>query len=59
MEHKLYLQYWRSKTKGASNFTQRQDAEVLYVAVNCKDGNSIITYLKLKLSSKTNRRHFI
>ena len=34
--------------KGASDFTQMQDAEVLYVAVNCRDGNSITTYSKLK-----------
>ena len=36
------------RTKGASDFTQMQDAEVLYVAVNCRDGNSITTYSKLK-----------
>ena len=34
--------------KGASDFTQMQDAEVLYVAVNCREGNSITTYSKLK-----------
>ena len=40
------------RTKGASDFTQMQDAEVLYVAVNCRDGNSIITYSKLKFIVK-------
>ena len=44
----LDLRYWRIRTKGASDFTQMQDAEVLYVAVNCRDGNSITTYSKLK-----------
>ena len=39
------------RPKGASDFTQMQDAEVLYVAVNCKDGNSITTYSKLKFIS--------
>ena len=34
--------------KGASDFTQMQDAEVLYVAVNSREGNSITTYSKLK-----------